>query len=226
MTAHRFRSRQSIVKRLAIVLAFATAGAWFPTMASAHVSVQPPFVAAGSTSDVVFTVPNERNNAATTAIEVVFPEDVDIAKVNAGTVSGWSSSVESDGDGVTSVAWEGGELSGETSEAFTLTFTAPTTVDEMKFSVLQTYSDGEIVRWIDSAPSDGSEAEHPAPLLAVSGATTTTTTEAPTTTTSAPLAPSANDEKGGTGIGFYFLGFGALVLVLVLARAKVIAKRQ
>jgi hypothetical protein len=32
-------------------------------------------------------------------------------------------------------------------------------------AVSQTYSDGEVVRWIDSTPKSGEEPEHPAPTL-------------------------------------------------------------
>jgi hypothetical protein len=36
-------------------------------------------------------------------------------------------------------------------------------VDQIVFKSLQTYSDGDIVRWIEEPTADGKEPEHPAP---------------------------------------------------------------
>ena len=43
-------------------------------------------------------------------------------------------------------------------------------MDQIVFKALQTYSDGDIVRWIDE-PADGVELEHPAPVLKLTKAT-------------------------------------------------------
>ena len=42
-------------------------------------------------------------------------------------------------------------------------------IDQIVFKALQTYSDGEIVRWIDE-PAAGTEPEHPAPVLKLAAA--------------------------------------------------------
>jgi hypothetical protein len=69
-------------------------------------------------------------------------------------------------------------------------------VDKLVFKALQTYSDGDVVRWIEEPAANGKEPEHPAPTLkltaaaaADTGAVTPTTTAAGTTTTSGGSSP-------------------------------------
>ena len=45
----------------------------------------------------------------------------------------------------------------------------PDDVDAIDFTALQTYDDGDVVRWIDPTPENGEEPEHPAPVLTVRG---------------------------------------------------------
>ena len=45
----------------------------------------------------------------------------------------------------------------------------PTKVKTVEFKAVQTYSDGEVVRWIESTPKGGPEPEHPAPTLTLVG---------------------------------------------------------
>jgi hypothetical protein len=39
----------------------------------------------------------------------------------------------------------------------------PTNADRLEFRALQTYSNGDVVRWIEPRPLGGPEPEHPAP---------------------------------------------------------------
>ncbi len=58
--------------------------------AFAHVTVQPEGTAAkGGYATVNFKVPNERDNASTTKLEVNFPTDHPLASVHAAAVAGW-----------------------------------------------------------------------------------------------------------------------------------------
>jgi periplasmic copper chaperone A len=57
--------------------------------------------------------------------------------------------------------------------------------DRIVFKALQTYSDGDIVRWID-VPQDGqAEPEHPAPVLKLPPASGNNQADAATATTAA-----------------------------------------
>ena len=59
--------------------------------AFAHVSVQPEGTAAkGDYATVNFKVPNERDNASTTKLEVNFPTDHPLASVMPQPIDGWS----------------------------------------------------------------------------------------------------------------------------------------
>ena len=41
---------------------------------------------------------------------------------------------------------------------------------EIVFKALQTYSDGDVVRWIEVTPAGGQEPEHPAPVVSLTKA--------------------------------------------------------
>ncbi len=87
--------------------------------------------------------------------------------------------------------------------------------DQLTFKALQTYDDGQVVRWI--GPED---AEEPAPIVTLTepaaggghGAPGTVDTQ----TTAAPAAP-AEDDDGGNGLGLPALIVGALGLLAGLA---------
>ncbi|NED89124.1 DUF1775 domain-containing protein, partial [Streptomyces sp. SID11233] len=46
----------------------------------------------------------------------------------------------------------------------------PEDADQLVFKALQTYSNKEVVRWIEEPKSDGSEPDDPAPVLVLSAA--------------------------------------------------------
>ncbi len=81
---------------------------------------------------------------------------------------------------------------------------------QMVFKALQTYSDGNVVRWIEEPTTDGSEPEHPAPVLKLAAAT------APAATTAA--AAPAEKSTGTAGIIGLILAVLALVLGLLAYR--------
>jgi hypothetical protein len=65
----------------------------------------------------------------------------------------------------------------------------------MQFKALQTYSDGEVVRWIEPAPANGSEPEHPAPTLKLTPALAEGASTAPTATTSKSSPTKGSDSS-------------------------------
>ncbi|MFJ8536666.1 YcnI family protein [Streptomyces sp. NPDC093591] len=155
--------------------------------AFAHVSVQPEGTAAkGGYAVVDFKVPNERDNASTTKLEVTFPTDHPLASVMPQPVPGWTAKVtkstldkplEMHGkkitEAVTKVTWtaDGKGIEPGFFQKFPVSVgTLPEDTDELVFKAIQTYSNKEVVRWIE-VPQDGQEEpENPAPVLELSAA--------------------------------------------------------
>ncbi|MGP4099315.1 YcnI family copper-binding membrane protein, partial [Nonomuraea sp. KM90] len=168
------------VRRAATVLAATTAlTAGLALPALAHVTIQPGTAEQGGFTKVAFRVPNERDNASTTKIEVSFPADHPLAFVSVKPVPGWEVKVTEGklpapvkteyGDleeAVTKVVWEGGKINpGEFQEFEVSMGQLPKDVDSLMFPTKQTYSGGEVVDWSEAPKTDGTEPEHPAPLL-------------------------------------------------------------
>jgi uncharacterized protein YcnI len=150
-----------------------------PAAASAHVTVNPSEAPKGGFSKLSFRVPNEKDDASTTQVEVNFPEDAPIAFVSVRPVPGWEASVETtpletpvEAEGteiteaVSKITWSGGEIApGQFQEFDVSAGPLPEDADSLMFPSLQTYSDGDVVRWIEETPEGGEEPEFPAPVL-------------------------------------------------------------
>ncbi|MFD3927884.1 YcnI family protein [Streptomyces sp. NPDC058614] len=156
--------------------------------AFAHVSVQPEGEAAkGGYATVDFKVPNERDNASTTKLEVNFPTDHPLASVMPEPIAGWTAKVtkskldkplelhgETISEAVTKVTWTatGKGIEPGYFQKFPLSIGAlPEDADELVFKAIQTYSNKEVVRWIEEQKEGEEEPENPAPVLALSAAT-------------------------------------------------------
>ncbi|MFD7404421.1 YcnI family protein [Streptomyces sp. NPDC059866] len=153
----------------------------------AHVSVQPEGAAAkGGYAVVDFKVPNERDNASTTKLEINFPADHPLASVMPEPVQGWDVKVtkskldkpiDSHGqqitEAVSKVTWtaDGKGIEPGFFQKFPVSVGAlPEDTDELVFKAIQTYSDDEVVRWIEVPQEGQEEPENPAPVLALSEA--------------------------------------------------------
>ncbi|MFE9996162.1 YcnI family copper-binding membrane protein [Streptomyces avermitilis] len=157
--------------------------------AFAHVSVQPEGAAAkGGYATVNFKVPNERDDASTTKLEVSFPADHPLASVMPQPIDGWSVKVtksklakpltlhgEKIDEAVSKVTWTATGKGVEPGffQKFPLSIGAlPEDTDELVFKALQTYDNKEVVRWIEPQKEGQEEPENPAPVLALSAAST------------------------------------------------------
>ncbi|MFF0221768.1 YcnI family protein [Streptomyces sp. NPDC004629] len=155
--------------------------------AFAHVSVQPEGTAAkGGYAVVDFKVPNERDNASTTKLEINLPADHPLASVMPQPVDGWDVKVtrstldkplESHGEkiseAVTKVTWtaDGKGIEPGYFQKFPLSIGAlPEDTDQLVFKAIQTYSNKEVVRWIEVPQEGQAEPDNPAPVLALSAA--------------------------------------------------------
>jgi len=89
----------------------------------------------------------------------------------------------------------------------------PTDVDHLVFKALQTYADGQVVRWIDE-PVTGSAAEpdHPAPVVTLSAEGTTE----PATSATAAKTTGTSDSSTKT-LAIVGIVLGALALAVALA---------
>ena len=174
--------------RIAIAVA-AAAGLVLSSAAAAHVTLNPGEWEAGGFTRFAVRVPNERANARTTRVTMQLPENVLSASFE--DVPGWRRSVEmvpldepieEEGEEpiterIGTVTWSGGEVEPGEFVEFGISFQVPEDAAEtdLLFPATQTYSNGEVVRWI----ADDPEAESPAPRIAVlAAATEPTGTEA------------------------------------------------
>jgi len=171
------------------------------TPAWAHVTVHPQSVHAGASDiELVFRVPNERDDADTVALQVYFPADLPLATVDVLPLAGWTERVDTrtlstpiqTDDGpvsrvVADITWTataGGIAPGQYEDFTVAAGRAPSTPGAVVFKALQTYSSGEIVRWIQVATSQDPQPDFPAPVLTVT-----------------PAAPADAVAGAGTGSG-------------------------
>ncbi|WP_405389699.1 YcnI family protein [Streptomyces sp. NBC_01102] len=156
--------------------------------AAAHVSVQPQGEAAkGGYATINFKVPNERDDASTTKLEVSFPTDHPLASVSPQAVPGWKIEVTRSklakpldvhgkkiNEAVSKVTWTaaGSGIGPGYFQQFPLSVgQLPEDADQLVFKALQTYSNKEVVRWIEEPVEGGEEPESPAPVLKLTAAT-------------------------------------------------------
>ncbi|MDH6135606.1 uncharacterized protein YcnI [Kitasatospora sp. MAA4] len=190
--------------------------------ASAHVTVQPSAAPQGaSDQSFAFRVPNEDDTASTNKVELYFPTDHPIASALIAPVPGWTDQIVTtklatpiktdDGtitDVVSQVTWTGGTIAPGHYQDFTVDFgQLPTGTDQLVFKALQTYSNGNVVRWIDTTQPGQPEPEHPAPTLKLTAAVPDgDATPAATTTTKSAADDSTARALGVAGIVVGVLG--------------------
>ena len=163
--------------------------ALFATPAWAHVTVHPSTLPAGSGDiELTFRVPNERDNANTVGLQVYFPTNLPLLTVDVLPVPGWTSKVDTKtlakpiqtDDGpvtqvVTDITWTataGGIAPGQYQDFDVAAGQAPDQTGDVIFKSLQTYSSGEVVRWIQVASSQNPNPDSPAPVLTLTPAAT------------------------------------------------------
>jgi uncharacterized protein YcnI len=189
----------------------------------AHVEVEANRAYAGATHvTVTFHVPNELAPATTRDITFVFPTDHPLLGVTAASQNGFTPTLSSvplakavrgpNGwvrEVVRTVEFSGGQLSGKQEKAFTFHVDQlPSDTRTLTFKVLQKYSTGETVSWIEVAADGAAEPEHPAPVLALGPARggaqpndNASPTLAVTLGTKASTAPRAASGSAATSAG-------------------------
>ena len=210
--------------RLALLVAVATVAALsIVGAAQAHVTVHPNALPAGGFTVINIQVPNERGKASTVRIDVQLPNGIYIASPT--VMPGWRSRVITkklskpveieQGFSVSSrvdrVVFSGGRIGPGQFLSFPVSIKAPSVKAGtlLTFKALQTYSNGEVVRWIGNPSAD-----EPAPQALIRQA-------------SSPVldypagASAATQSMGKTLTGFVFgLPLGVLGTYLALRRRR------
>lgn len=237
MGHHLGRRPSHRTTRVGLVAAGAlTAVLALPGLAQAHVEVQPDTAEGGDFTAVAFRVPNERDDASTTRVQVSLPADQPLGSVQTRPMPGWrvttrhrhldtpieffGSKVDSVVSQVTWTATDGGLRPG-TFDDFTLSLGQLPKTGTLTFNAVQTYSSGEVVQWNQVSADPSTEPEHPAPTLELTAPAAEGAAETPgdstahSTAGSSPApAATARDSSGTWGIG---LGGAALLVSLVTA---------
>jgi periplasmic copper chaperone A len=167
------------------IAAAAAAMLALPSVAQAHVTVQPGTAEGGGFAVVAFRVPNERDDASTTQVRVTLPEDQPIGSVQTTPVPGWKIATasrqldkpiemfgEQQDSVVSEVTWTataGGIRPGQFQD-FDLSLGKLPDSGQMVFNTLQTYSSGEKVNWNEVSADPSVESEHPAAILRITPA--------------------------------------------------------
>jgi uncharacterized protein YcnI len=151
-----------------------------PAGAQAHISLHPNTIPAGAFATLDVRVPGEQEGAYVKKVDVLFPQG--FTGVNYESVPGWSVNVlesklatpiTKDGETINSevsqIVWTWTGPSGKVGNGqfvqFPLSLAIPedATGKSLEFRTVQTYSNGQVVHWIDPSLT----AEHPSPRINV-----------------------------------------------------------
>ena len=197
--------------------------------AAAHVTVHPTTLPAGGQDvEITFRVPNERDDANTVRLQVYFPTSPPFLTVDVLPVTGWTSSVQvvnlprpvQSPDGpvtqvVRDITWTaaGGGLSSGQYEDFPVSVgSLPARPGPVVFKALQTYSTGEVVRWIEVPTPGIPDPDTPAPVLTLTGA-------APSAAVPVAAGGSGTAEAlAATALAISLLGLVGVAVLFVRAR--------
>lgn len=224
------------MKRIVLVLAAMLGVALVAGPAYAHVSVDPSEANQGGYATLAFKVPNEKDDASTVQVEVEIPTDEPIASVSVQPVPGWTatvtkttlpSPVETEGgqvtEAVSKITWAGGEIQPGQFQQFPVSMGPLPKTDEVVFKTLQTYSDGEVVRWIEATPASGEEPEFPAAVLTLAkaaegdddhGAAAGDDATSEEATSEESSSSDSDDDSSSDTLGIVALVVGALGVIL------------
>jgi uncharacterized protein YcnI len=200
-------------------------------VASAHVSVSSTDATPGGFGKVTFRVPNESDTASTTKVKIQLPTKDPIASVSVLPVPGWTIVPTTkklnppvkapDGDTIDQTisvvefdAAKGGGIAPGEFQEFSLSLGPIPKTDELAFNVVQSYSDGKDVAWIEPTVAGAAEPEHPAPVLKLAAAQPSA---APATAAAKPAASSSSSSSSGPALGLAIVALVLSVAAVVLA---------
>jgi len=167
--------------RVTKIAVLAAAGALLaPGAAEAHISLHPNTIPAGAFATLDVRVPGEQEGAHVTKVDVLFPPG--FVSVDYENVPGWSTRViesklatpikeggETINTEVSQIVWTWSGPLGKVNNAQFINFPLSLAIPEdtagkvLEFRTVQTYSNGQIVHWIEPSLT----AEHPSPRINV-----------------------------------------------------------
>ncbi len=231
----RPRSCRRVLSRAAIACAAAAAGIVASAIpAFAHITITPGSASPGSAAVLTFHIPNEEAAAYTTRVDMRVPTDHPIAQLLVEPVAGWTISVRTitlakplvtdDGQftqAVSEVIWSGGRILPGQFQDFSLSADPlPQGAAQLTFKTIQTYSNGDVVRWIDVTAPGQPEPDHPAPQLTLTtGAGLAGGTAAAAAPPASAVPPASGATSASDGPARAIAVGGVLVGLLGLALA-------
>ena len=194
-----------------------------PLAASAHVKITPNTAAAGDDIEVTFRVPNEEEKAGTVKVEIDLPTKTPFADAEYQPVAGWSARIveaklpkpiRNDGVEVTQApvkiiytAKPGVEIKAGQFQEFPVALDLTPNTGSVEFPTIQTYSNGDIVKWNEPTPADGDEPDNPAPTLYIN--------DPPPTDTESGVTIAATSDAASTASTALILGTAGLALGVI-----------
>lgn len=205
--------------------------------AFAHAEIAPETAAAGSDQAFTLTLENESSTAATVKVQLYFPDGQEIPVLAVPDTGDWTGAPQGGpgggpgalGDPAPGITWQRASGSPKENPALAFTLRMPTKTGTIQMSVLQTYSDGSVDRWIEPWPAGQPEPERPAPRVTVTAATSSTSATAPSTTTRAPATTTTEapepDSESASNRPLIIGGLVALGVVIGIGIAIVRRRR-
>ncbi|GMK41075.1 hypothetical protein PCCS19_41310 [Paenibacillus sp. CCS19] len=210
--------KKQSMKKFAVAATMAVSMLAFSGIASAHVTVQPTQVQAGTYQVLAVRVPSEEKDINTVKIKVNVPAEINVSRVE--PKPGWKYELERSADNViTSIIWtaEGSGLAATEFTDFRVSGKVAEDATQLVWKAYQTYSDGQVVEWVG-----GDGADKPASVTTVTpaaeggdahgdshGAGTAATTESDDSDSKTPLI-----------LSIVAVALGAASLLLSLTRKK------
>lgn len=190
--------------------------------AGAHVQVRPAEAAPGDPVLWTVLVPNERD-VVTTRVELAIPEGV--LPFSYEPLPGWTRRVTKGADQSTrSVVWSG-RLEPEEVLVTQFLATTPDTEGPISWKAIQTYADGQKVRWIG-----GPDTEEPAAVTQISASASRQNAGGEGGDAAVEASPAAASEGSGGDDGGDGLAVAALIVggsaLLMSAAALLISRRK
>jgi uncharacterized protein YcnI len=216
--SHRRAARISALSAAVVILVLGG-----PLAASAHVKITPNTAAAGDDIEVTFRVPNEEEKAGTVRVEIDLPTKTPFAGAEYQPVAGWTARIveaklpkpiRNDGVEVTQApekiiytAKPGVEITVGQFQEFPVALDLTPNTGSVEFPTIQTYSNGDVVKWNEQTLADGDEPDNPAPTLYIN--------DPPPTDTESGVTIAATDDAASTASTALILGTGGLALGVI-----------
>ena len=198
------RATRTLTAGTAVALLGGVTAVLLAAPAQAHVTVGSDDARQGASDAVLtFRVPNEQASGVTTKVTISFPKATPLAEVLPANKPGWTFATTKvtfnppittdDGtitDGVSQVVYSAGSPTAGIPVGGFDTFQVlvgplPAKAPALAFPVVQTYSDGKTVSWVQPVTDPANEPDFPAPTLALLPA-------GPSTAPAASAAPTAS----------------------------------